>query len=59
MIKNIPIRERLTLEFRAEFFNFFNHPLFNGANLSPTSPSFGTIPNARPTCRGPPNSPCV
>jgi carboxypeptidase family protein len=45
VIKDIPIRDRLTLEFRAEFFNFFNHPLFNGANLSPTSPSFGTIPN--------------
>jgi hypothetical protein len=45
VIKDIPIRERLTLEFRAEFFNFFNHPLFHGPNLSPTSPSFGTIPN--------------
>lgn len=43
VLKDIPIRERLKLEFRAEFFNFFNHPEFKGANLTPTSASFGTI----------------
>lgn len=51
MIKDIPIKERLTLEFRAEFFNLFNHPLFNGPDLTPTDASFGSIP------KGPANLP--
>ena len=36
-------REGAALEFRTEFFNTFNHPVFNGPNLSPTSSAFGTI----------------
>jgi hypothetical protein len=32
--KNIPINERFSLQFRAEFFNIFNHPNFN-------APGFG------------------
>lgn len=43
VLKDIPIHERLALEFRAEFFNFFNHPAFNGPNLTPTAAAFGTI----------------
>jgi hypothetical protein len=28
LVKRIPIRESMGLDFRAEFFNLFNHPLF-------------------------------
>jgi hypothetical protein len=42
-IKNIPIKESLKLQFRAEFFNTLNHPEFNPANLTPTSTAFGAI----------------
>jgi hypothetical protein len=31
--KNMPLSERFTLEFRAEFFNLFNHPNFNAPNF--------------------------
>ena len=42
-LKQIHIRERLSLQFRCEFFNLLNHPLFNAPNLTPTSSSFGLI----------------
>jgi len=35
--------ERLGLEFRAEFFNIFNHPQFSAPNESVTSPTFGQV----------------
>jgi len=43
IIKNTRIRERFALQFRTEFFNAFNHPVFNGPQLSPTNSAFGTI----------------
>jgi hypothetical protein len=43
IIKNTRIRERLALQYRCEFFNAFNHAVFNGPNLSPTSSAFGTV----------------
>jgi hypothetical protein len=41
--KHIPVTERVELEFRAEFFNMFNHPQYGlpVANISATN--FGTI----------------
>jgi len=39
--KDTKIRERLTTEFRAEFFNFLNTPSFTGGSGSPTSSKFG------------------
>lgn len=36
IVKNTPINERVTLQFRADFFNFTNHPNF----ASPTLPAF-------------------
>ncbi len=32
-LKNIPISERFSMQFRAEFFNIFNHPTFNAPNF--------------------------
>ena len=36
-------RERSSLEFRAEFFNVFNHPQFADPDTNFTSPTFGVI----------------
>ncbi len=43
MLKNFRIKELLNIQFRAEFFNFFNTPTFNGPNLTPTAANFGRI----------------
>jgi len=40
--KQFKIAERYSLQFRAEFFNLFNHPQFNG--ISPGSGTGGTTP---------------
>jgi len=42
-IKQFQIREKISLQYCCEFFNLFNHPLYNAPNLTPTSTSFGTI----------------
>jgi hypothetical protein len=39
--KDTKIRERLTAEIRAEFYNFLNTPVFTGGSGSPTSSTFG------------------
>jgi hypothetical protein len=41
VLKNIPVNERFSFQFRAEFLNAFNHPWFQAANVDPTSASFG------------------
>ena len=59
--KNIPITERFSLQFRAEFFNIFNHPNFNApgfggngvvainnsTNFNNTDGNFGAIGSTR------------
>jgi hypothetical protein len=46
LLKNIPIREKLSLQFRAEMFNAFNHGQFSGGSgslvQSMSSPATGT-----------------
>jgi hypothetical protein len=41
--KHIPLRERLGLDFKAEFFNIFNYVQYAGPNTSIASSSFGRI----------------
>jgi hypothetical protein len=57
--KAIPINERFSMQFRAEFFNILNHPTFNAPNFGGngvvaipnsgnfTSTSFGEIGSTR------------
>jgi hypothetical protein len=56
LVKNTAITERINLQFRAEFFNIFNHTQFigpsgitgfNTTTLQPTSSSFGFVGGAR------------
>lgn len=47
LIKNTALSESLNLQFRAEFFNLFNHPNFNLPDNFLGSPSFGQITSAR------------
>ena len=42
-IKNTQIRERMRLQFNAEFINAFNHPQFTPPNTTPTSTAFGQL----------------
>lgn len=41
LTKNTRVRERLNIQFKAEFLNAFNHPLFPSPNTTPTSGAFG------------------
>lgn len=47
LVKNTALTERMNLQFRAEFFNLFNHPNFNLPDNFLGSPSFGQITSAR------------
>jgi hypothetical protein len=46
-LKNTAITERVTTQFRAEFFNFLNHPQWNPPNRYIDQASFGVISSAR------------
>jgi Carboxypeptidase regulatory-like domain/TonB dependent receptor-like, beta-barrel len=48
LIKDIKITEDMTIQFRTEFFNAFNHTQFFDPVTDPTSPAFGRITLARP-----------
>ncbi len=45
--KNTKISEKVTLQFRSEFFDIFNHPNFGNPILTATSTSFGIIQGTR------------
>jgi hypothetical protein len=45
-IRNQPIRERYNVQFRAEFFNFFNTPALSpgsGSSVTVGTPQFGKV----------------
>ncbi len=46
--KNIPISDRFHMQFRAEFFNLFNHPNFGGPVASIDVPTAGLVTSATP-----------
>lgn len=48
LVKNFALREAMTLQFRAEFFNFFNQVNFDLPDLFFGSPTFGRVNSARP-----------
>jgi hypothetical protein len=47
LVKNTSFSERVTLQFRTEVFNLFNHPNFGLPDNFLGSPTFGRITSAR------------
>jgi len=42
-LKNIQIKEGVTLQLRFEAINALNHPIFDAMNRDPTSADFGKV----------------
>ena len=51
LIKTTKIAERFTADFRAEFFNALNHPVFSDPDTNPTSSTFGRVTDSAQTPR--------
>jgi hypothetical protein len=47
LLKNIPVGERVKLQFRSEFYNAFNHTQFNGLDVAARFDAQGRQVNAR------------
>jgi len=47
LLKNFPIHESISAQFRAEFFNILNHTNFNGVSTTLGSGSFGQVTSTR------------
>ena len=45
-VKSVPVRERVQIQLRVEFFNIFNRANFNNPNSSVSGAGFGTILSA-------------
>ncbi|MBV8817532.1 MAG: carboxypeptidase regulatory-like domain-containing protein [Acidobacteriaceae bacterium] len=43
LFKTFAIKERLSMQFRAEAFDIWNHPNWNGPNFNPTASTFGKV----------------
>jgi hypothetical protein len=43
LLKDFSVTERHKIQFRAEAFNWVNHPNWNNPNTTPTSASFGKV----------------
>jgi hypothetical protein len=52
LIRNYKIAERLRVQFRAEVYNAFNHPVFDVPSTSVTSSAFGTVTSSISEPRG-------
>jgi hypothetical protein len=45
-MRDVPVKERLTFTFRADAYNAFNHPQFDGLGTSITSGTYGHLTSA-------------
>jgi hypothetical protein len=52
LLRNYSIVERMKVQFRAEVYNAFNHPVFDLPNTTPTSSTFGTVTSSISEPRG-------
>ena len=43
LFKNTALGERINLQFRAEFYNFFNHPMWGSPGQTVNTPTFGSV----------------